>query len=582
MRNMKTRLFFLLLCVFVLTSCSKDDEQTPSIQFNSDIENLILGAEKDSRLTLNFSSSHSWQAKTDTGWITISPAQGSAGSSSLAIFAKEENRTGEMREATITLFVDGILIDELKISQQKKDIVEVKQVTYSVPAEGMDMQMKFTTNLQEGITKIRYSQDVQDWLIFNDNIGTKALVDKIIDVKILPNSSRAERTATFQIVIEDGTGKELAESDIISVIQKGAEVGTSTDLETDDGKVVKLQTHSRGNGIPVVFMGDGFLDTDIQSGFYRQAMEKGMEHFFSEEPVKSLREYFDVWMVTAVSLNDAFGEGYSTKFSCWLEGGNSTLIKGDENMVQRYTQAVDEIRTSADMFYETMSIVILNTETYAGTTYFGYGTEDGGLVEYAIGYCPIIDGLESEAFRQVLCHECIGHGFAKLLDEYSYQSMGQIPAKEIESNQMLQSFGWAMNVDFTGDKSRVIWKHFLEDERYDGSDVFGETLSIYEGACTYWSGAWRPTNESMMRSNIHGFNAPSREAIYKRIMRTAYGTPWQYNYEEFVKFDRTHLPQPARAITRSVEQVGKNRHFAPPQFVKRALINRKISSNKKE
>ena len=177
MRNMKTRLFFLLLCVFVLTSCSKDDEQTPSIQFNSDIENLILGTEKDSRLTLNFSSSHSWQAKTDAVWITISPAQGSAGSSSLAIFAKEENRTGEMREATITLFVDGILIDELKISQQKKDIGDVKQVTYSVPAEGMDMQMKFTTNLQEGITKIQYSQDVQDWLIFNDNIGTKDLVD---------------------------------------------------------------------------------------------------------------------------------------------------------------------------------------------------------------------------------------------------------------------------------------------------------------------------------------------------------------------------------------------------------------------
>ena len=83
-----------------------------------------------------------------------------------------------------------------------------------------------------------------------------------------------------------------------------------------------------------------------------------------------------------------------------------------------------------------------------------------------------------------------------------------------------------MNVDFIGDKSQVIWKHFLEDERYAGADAFGETLSTYEGACTYWNGAWRPTNESMMRSNIHGFNAPSREAIYKRVMETAYGTPW--------------------------------------------------------
>lgn len=571
---MKTKLYFLLLCVFVLAACSKDDEEIPSIQFNSDIENLILGAEKDSRLTLNFSSTHSWQANTDAVWITISPAQGNTGNSSLAIFAKEENRTGEIREATVTLSADGVPIKELKISQQKKDVLEVKQATYNVPAEGMSIQIEFATNLQEGISKIRYSQDVQDWLIFNDNVSTKILLDKTLNVKVLPNPSRAERTATFQIVIEDAAGKQLIESGTISIIQKGAGVGTSTDLETDDGKVVKLQTHSKGNGIPVVFMGDGFLDADIQSGFYRKVMEKGMEYFFSEEPVKSLREYFDVWMVTAVSLNDAFGEGYSTKFSCWLEGGKSTLIKGDEKIVQYYTQAVDEIRTNAEMFYETMSIVILNTETYAGTTYFGYGTEDDGVVEYAIGYCPIIGGMENEAFRQVLCHECIGHGFAKLLDEYSYQSMGQIPAKEIESNQILQTFGWAMNVDFTGDKSQVIWKHFLEDERYAGTDAFGETLSTYEGACTYWSGAWRPTNESMMRNNIHGFNAPSREAIYKRIMRTAYGTPWQYNYEEFVKFDRMHLPQPTRVTTRNVEQIGKGRYFAPPQFVKRTLVNR--------
>lgn len=569
---MKTKLSYLLLCIFMLVACSKDGEEAPSIQFSTNVENLVLGTEKDSRLTLNFSSSHSWQASADADWLTLSPAQGNAGNSSLAIFAKEENRTGEVREATVILSAEGTIIKELKISQQKKDILDVKQTTYDVPAEGMTIEVEFTTSLQEGVAKVRYSQDAKDWLVFNAK--TKALIEKSFTVQVLPNSSRANRTAVLQIVIEDASDKQLMESDEISIVQKGAGTGTSTDLETDDGKVVKLQTHSKGNGIPLVFMGDGFLDVDIQSGFYQEVMEKGMEHFFSEEPVKSLREYFDVWMVTAVSLNDAFAEGYSTKFSCWLEGGNSTLIKGDNTMVQRYTQAVDEIRTNPALFYETMSVVILNTEAYAGTTYFGYGTEDGGLVEYAIGYCPMINGLESETFRQVLCHECIGHGFAKLLDEYSYQSEGRIPEKEIESNRRLQTIGWTMNVDFTGDKSQVIWKHFLEDERYAGADAYGETLSIYEGACTYWSGAWRPTNESMMRSNIHGFNAPSREAIYKRIMKTAYGTPWQYDYEEFVKFDRAHLPQPTGVATKGTEQVGKGLHFAPPQFVNRALISK--------
>lgn len=33
------------------------------------------------------------------------------------------------------------------------------------------------------------------------------------------------------------------------------------------------------------------------------------------------------------------------------------------------------------------------------------------------------------------------------------------------------------------------------------------------------------------------FNAPSREIIYKRVMKLAYGDSWKYDYEKFVKFD---------------------------------------------
>ena len=33
------------------------------------------------------------------------------------------------------------------------------------------------------------------------------------------------------------------------------------------------------------------------------------------------------------------------------------------------------------------------------------------------------------------------------------------------------------------------------------------------------------------------FNAPSREAAYIRIHKLAYGSSWEYDYEEFVKYD---------------------------------------------
>ncbi len=33
------------------------------------------------------------------------------------------------------------------------------------------------------------------------------------------------------------------------------------------------------------------------------------------------------------------------------------------------------------------------------------------------------------------------------------------------------------------------------------------------------------------------FNAPSREAIYYRIHKLAYGADWVYNYEDFAEYD---------------------------------------------
>lgn len=134
----------------------------------------------------------------------------------------------------------------------------------------------------------------------------------------------------------------------------------------------------------------------------------------------------------------------------------------------------------------------------------------------------------------------------------------------------MQQMGWAANVDFTPSRNDVLWNRFLTDARYQGADAYGELLGVYEGACTYWSGAYRPTNDSMMRNNQHGFNAPSREAIFKRIMSLAYGEAWTYDYEEFVAFDLAHLPQPVDAQTKAPAEA--TRHFATPVQANRPLV----------
>ena len=62
-------------------------------------------------------------------------------------------------------------------------------------------------------------------------------------------------------------------------------------------------------------------------------------------------------------------------------------------------------------------------------------------------------------------------------------------------------------------------------------------MGVFEGAATWQTGVWRPSETSIMLSNEGVFNAPSREAIYYRIHKLAYGMEWVYDYETFVEYD---------------------------------------------
>ena len=141
-------------------------------------------------------------------------------------------------------------------------------------------------------------------------------------------------------------------------------------------------------------------------------------------------------------------------------------------------------------------------------------------------------GMNDEDLAQLIRHEAGGHGFAKLADEYAYENMGAIPQSEIGPYRQKEPYGWWKNVDFTGDPDRIKWARFLADSRYQYDGV-----GVFEGACTYWTGAWRPSDVSIMRDNTGGYNAPSREAIWYRLHKLAYGDTWTYDYEDFVAYD---------------------------------------------
>ncbi len=326
-----------------------------------------------------------------------------------------------------------------------------------------------------------------------------------------------------------------------------------------DGKIKTLQTATKGDGIDIVLMGDAYSDRQIADGTYEADMKNLYNNLFTEEPYRSFKDHFNVYYVNVVSKN----EGYSTYNETALSGyfGDGTLVGGNDKAVFDYAlKAISE-----DEMDEALLIVAMNSDNYAGTCYMYYPDNNAGCGNgVSVSYFP--RGGDATTFAQLLHHEACGHGFAKLADEYAYDYMGTIPDSDVNAYKAEQAvWGWWKNVDFTNNLSQIRWSSFLNDSRYqyDG-------LGAYEGGLTYWSGVWRPSENSIMRYNTGGFNAPSREAIYYHIHKLAYGDSWQYDYEEFVEWDARNRKTEADAHKAPYRAPANFKHTAPPVVVNKS------------
>lgn len=327
----------------------------------------------------------------------------------------------------------------------------------------------------------------------------------------------------------------------------------STDY-SKDGDVRILQKASKGNGIDIILIGDGYSDRLIADGTYDKTMDQAMELFFKAEPYKTHRDMFNVYAVTAVSQNEVYATGTSTAVEGYF--GSSMHVGGNDAKAMEY--ALKAI--SDDKLNDALIIVMMNSTAFAGTCYM-YDPVHSAELDYfgngtSVAYFPV--GVNEEALEQLIRHEAGGHGFAKLADEYAYRNNGAIPYFKVAETEAKEEFGWWKNIDFTNNPSDVKWSGFINDERY--SD---EGIGVFEGGLTYWMGVYRPTEDSAMNSGIGGYNAPSREAIYYRIHKLAYGQSWEYDRNDFIKYDLDcKTPQ-----TRSVNIVNSSYDLPAPPVI---------------
>ena len=556
MINKKNVLLSLGLVVIslVMTGCSEDGTSSAGITWESGFSGTTeMYPVVNQSSEIKFKAESSWKASCSAKWLTFSPKSGEKGNQVITVATTSTNRTKNTRTAQLTIESGGSTKTVTIKQSGEYAVFEHDELNFT--SDGGPLNETFVSSLDQDNLFVYATDGIDEWIQSTNSTDRTRQEYKYSfqNLRVLPNTSKDPRTGAFFLMMKDKSGNPLA-LDTLFIYQEGASDGYQSSDYSQDGKVSQLNIASQGKGIPIVIMGDGFVDKEIADGSYSRTINQAMEHLFSEEPIKSLREYFDVYQVTAVSKRNIFDGTSSTVFGT-VPDHQTMGIDVDASQVMKYVKKVEGIDS-----IHALAVVIMNMNINKGVTYMMASNKISDY-SYSIALCPVIDSLKSEMFRSVLVHEAVGHGFAKLADEYVRSTEGSATDDDIkELKERHEKYGWFLNVDSEKDSTKVLWTKFIYD-----AEFANEKIGTYEGGYTFFKGVYRPSEESMMRSNDAPFNAPSRQVIYNKVMKMALDrTP---TYQEFVEFDKAHKPTTWKYRDRTRQSGGDIWRPAPPRII---------------
>ena len=556
MINKKNVLLSLGLVVIslVMTGCSEDGTSSAGITWDSSFSGTTeMYPVVNQSSEIKFKAESSWKASCSAKWLTFSPKSGEKGNQVITVATTSTNRTKNTRTAQLTIESGGSTKTVTIKQSGEYAVFEHDELNFT--SDGGPLNETFVSSLDQDNLFVYATDGIDEWIqSTNSNDRTRQEYKySFQNLRVQPNTSKDPRTGAFFLMMKDKSGNPLA-LDTLFIYQEGASDGYQSSDYSQDGKVSQLNIASQGKGIPIVIMGDGFVDKEIADGSYSRTMNQAMEHLFSEEPIKSLREYFNVYQVNAVSKRNIFDGTSSTVFGT-VPDHQTMGIDVDASQVMKYVKKVEGIDS-----IHALAVVIMNMNINKGVTYMMASNKISDY-SYSIALCPVIDSLKSEMFRSVLVHEAVGHGFAKLADEYVRSTEGSATDDDIkELKERHEKYGWFLNVDSEKDSTKVLWTKFIYDAEFSN-----EKIGTYEGGYTFFKGVYRPSEESMMRSNDAPFNAPSRQVIYNKVMKMALDrTP---TYQEFVEFDKAHKPTTWKYRDRTRQSGGDIWRPAPPRII---------------
>lgn len=370
-----------------------------------------------------------------------------------------------------------------------------------------------------------------DWITVSPSSGT-GKTDVTITISEMPRTDDAFEVniASFQSPIyRNYKGRQ---GDVIFALSgKDYKCTLSVeqyDYDKSDGEVITHQTKSIGDGIDIVFIGEGYDAKDIADGKFESDCANGYSHFFNIEPYKTYQDYFNVYSV--ISQSDESGiETVNTIID------NKFTKNGTIDISSAFLWA-KKANSNIDLS-KTVVIFLENSNDYYGWTYM-----------YGDGSAMSVVSVSEEAFpydyRGLIQHEAGGHAFGKLGDEYIYHNSYittcrcaccDHPSDDFDPYSQfgqMKSHGWYKNLSMNSDHNQVPWSHLLYHPAYS------DRVDMYEGAYMHMRGMYRSEITSCMNNNIPYFNSISRQAIVERIKEYSGET---FDFNDFAANDNFNV-----------------------------------------
>ena len=361
--------------------------------------------------------------------------------------------------------------------------------------------------------------------------GGTSVVFNNVNVFSFDENSGGQRTVDVQFSVMVNS---LTYYKNITLTQKAYGTGLSRTYYYNGQKVVLNQANASGcsNYFNIVILGDGYKKKDLAAGGkFERSARSAMDSFFAIEPYKTFMNRFNVYMVAYESTDEGTDIKSSnidknTYFGTYCEGGGNTAayVADTAPVIAAVKSAVG----SADaQYYRSIAIVLMNTDENSGSTGYPFRDYKSGFVNGYASFAIAVLAANSTGTNGLVKHEAGGHAFGRLADEYYSNGSTASSSNKTELNNW-HAKGWYWNVNTSN--SGNYYK--FTNSAYNSSEV-----SFIEGGWGYNYGMYRPTQGGMMQGSTGVFNAPSRHAIYHRIITESQGVN-AYSWSNFLEYDK--------------------------------------------